>query len=98
MANLSSTGTPQALLLRAPFQQISSQPVLVHGVIHPQVQDPALAFVECQEFPLCPFLQPVEILLSGTAALWCISHSSQFCIISTLAEKAVYPFIQVTDG
>lgn len=37
---------------------------------------------------LCPFLQPVEVLLKVCAALWGIGHSSQLCVICELAEEA----------
>jgi len=39
------------------------QPVLMHGVVPAQVQDPALALVELHQVPLCPTLQPVQGLL-----------------------------------
>ena len=36
----------QVPLRRAAFQQVCPKPVLMHGVVPPQVQDPALALVE----------------------------------------------------
>lgn len=45
-------------LHRTAPQQISIQPVLGLGVIPPQVQGTALAFVE---LPFCPSLQPKNI-------------------------------------
>jgi len=69
----------------------------VHGVVPPQVQDPALALVELHQVPLFPALQPVWVLLNGSTAFWCIHHSSQFCVISKLAEGTLSPFIQVID-
>jgi len=36
------------------------------------VQDPALAFVEPRQVPLCPTLQPVQVTLKGSTAFWCI--------------------------
>ena len=74
----------QVLLCRAALQQVSPEPVLMHGVIPPQVQDLALALVELHWFPLCPTLQPVQISLKGSTAFQCISHSSQFCVIFVL--------------
>lgn len=38
------------VLLAEVFQQVDSQPVLVHGIICPQVQELAFAFVEFQFF------------------------------------------------
>lgn len=86
---------PQVLLCRADSQEVSPQPVLVHGAVPSQMLNPALAFVEFQKVPLCPSLQPVQILLDGSTALQGIGYSSQFCIISKLAEQALCPFIQV---
>jgi len=53
------------------------------------VQDPALALVEFHQVPLCPTLQPVQVSVNGSTACWCIHHSSQFCVISKLAEGAL---------
>ncbi|PKU44305.1 hypothetical protein llap_5392 [Limosa lapponica baueri] len=87
----------QVFLLRAAPQQVSSQPVLVKGVIPPQVQHPTLAFIEVHQVPLCPTLQPVQVSLDGGTAFWCVSHPSQFCVISKLAEGTFRPFIQDID-
>ena len=51
-----------------------------------QMQDIALAFVELQEIPVGPSLQPVKVPLNGSTPIWCIDHSSQFCITCKLAE------------
>ena len=47
--------------------------------------------------PLCPTLQSVQVLLNAGTGFWCVSHSSQLCIISKLAEDGLCPFIQVVD-
>jgi len=60
--------------------------VLIHGVVPPQVQDPAFGFVEPHQVPLCPTFQPVEVMLNGSTAFWCIYHTSQFGAISKLAD------------
>jgi len=39
-------------LHRAASQQMNSKPILVHGVILPQGQDPVLALVELHQVPL----------------------------------------------
>ncbi len=67
-------------------------------VIPPQMLDSTLALTEQHEFPLCPALQPVQISLNGSTAFWCVSQSSQLCIITKLAEGALNPFIQVIGG
>jgi len=58
----------------------------MHGVVPPQVQDLALALVEPHQVPLCPTFQPVQVTLNDSTAFWCIYHSSQFSVISKLAE------------
>jgi len=61
---LGSQGTLLAhgqLVIHQHSQSLStgqSQPVLVHGVVPPQVQDPARALVELCGVPLCPTLCP----------------------------------------
>jgi len=50
------------------------------------VQDPALALVEPHQVPLCPALQPVQVSLDGSTACRCVHCSSQFGVISRLAE------------
>ena len=46
----------QVALHRAALQQVHPDPVLMHGVVPAQVEDPAFAFVEPYQVPLCPFL------------------------------------------
>lgn len=84
LESLLSTGT-----LRAAFQEVSSQPVQVPGIIPPQVQDPAFAFVEFLELPLHTILQAVQVSLDVSTGLW--GHSSWFCNGSELAEDASVP-------
>ena len=58
----------------------------------------ALPFAELSKVPACPFLQPVEVPLDGSTTLWCISHSSQFYVLSNLAESTRCPVIQIMNG
>jgi len=37
----------------------------MHGVVSPQVQDPAFALVEPHQVPLCPTFQPVQVTLNS---------------------------------
>lgn len=60
----------------------------MHGVIPPQVQDHALAFVEFQEVPLCSSLQHAEILLNGSTLGY--QPLTQFCIIRKIAEEVLF--------
>lgn len=64
------------------------QPVQVHGVVLPQMLDPAFTLAEFHTFLLCPSLQPVTILLKGCTAFQGISHSSQLGVVTELAEAA----------
>jgi len=54
-----------------------------------------LAPVKPYQVPPCPTVQSVQVLLNGSTAFWCVSHFSQLCISSKLAEGGLYPFIQV---
>lgn len=45
----------------------------------------AFPFVEIHEIPIDPFLQAVKVPLNSGTTIWCISHSSQFCLICDLA-------------
>ena len=62
-----------------------------------QVQYSIFALVKPHLVPLCPALQPIQVLLNGSTALWCVSHTSQLFIISRLAEGTLYLFTEVTD-
>ena len=70
---------------------------LMYGVIPPQVQDPAFAFVEPHQVSLCPSFQPIQVRLNGSTAFRCIYHTSQNGVISKLAEGTFQIFIQVVD-
>ncbi|XP_052556631.1 uncharacterized protein LOC128089357 isoform X2 [Tympanuchus pallidicinctus] len=87
----------QVPLCRAPLQQLIPQPVLVHAIIPPQMQDSTLAFVKPHLVVFCPALQPVQVSLNGSTAFRHVSQSSQLCIISKLAEGGHYPLIKVID-
>ena len=59
-----------------------------------QVQNSILALVKPHVVPLCPIFQSIQVLLSGSTAFWCVSHSSQLCIISKLAEGGLHLFTE----
>ena len=88
---------PQGLSLQSCFPAFRLQHVLVPGVVPLQVQDFAVLFVELHEIPLSPVLQPVQIPLDGSTATWCISRSSQYCVICKLAEVVLCPIVQVVN-
>lgn len=72
-------------------------PALMHKAIPTQVQDLVLWFVDLHQICAGPSLQPVEVSLNGSTTVWCLSHSSQVCIVA-LAERAVCPIVQVING
>ena len=90
-----STWTPRYFFLQIYFPDSHSQCVLLHEVIPPQVQRFALPFAELCKTPVNLLLQPVEVLLNGSATIWYIGHSCQFCIVCKLAEGECCPIIQV---
>ncbi|GAB0186707.1 ectonucleotide pyrophosphatase/phosphodiesterase family member 3 [Grus japonensis] len=95
--NTESCADSQVLLCRAASQLAGLQHLLVPGVVPPQVQDFALPLVGLHEVPVNPFLQPVEVPLDGSMTLWHISHSSQFGVISRLAEGTLCPIMQIIN-
>ena len=67
----------------------SSLTCTVTVVVPPQAQGPIFAHVEPHQVPLHSTLQHVQVLLNGIRAFWCVSYSSQFCIISNLVISPV---------
>lgn len=57
------------------FCKAASQPLLVHEIIPPQVQDFALAIVELHVVPVSLFLQPAEVPWDGSSAFQHIDFS-----------------------
>jgi len=83
---------PQVLLCRAVFQPVGPQHVLIPRIIPSQVQEFAFSLVEL-EIPLGPFFS----MLNGSTAIWFISHSSQFFLLSANLLMKLYPVIQVVS-
>ncbi|PKU46058.1 hypothetical protein llap_3627 [Limosa lapponica baueri] len=54
---------PEILFCWAAFQPLFPKPVVLHGVVVIQVQDPALGLVEPHTTGLGPSIQPVQILM-----------------------------------
>ena len=63
IVSLLSTRTP-VILYQAAFQ-----PLLMYGVIPPQVQDFAFPFVEINRIPVDPVLQLIEVPLNGSTTI-----------------------------
>jgi len=49
------------------------------------------------QVPLHPTLQPVVLLLNGSTSFWCVSCSSQLCIMHVLTEGGLCLLIKGTD-
>ena len=86
----------QVLLLRALLQQLIPKPILILMVIPSNMQDSTLASVE-PHLVCCSALQFVQVLLNGSTALRCVSHSSQLCITGMLTKGGHYPLIKDVD-
>ena len=87
----------QVLLRRAAFQPLLPKPVVLHGVVVTQVQDPALGLVESPAVGLGPSIQPVQIPLRRLPSLEQIDTPAQPGVICRLTEGALDPLIQTID-
>jgi len=87
---------PQVLLLWAAFQSLLPKPVLLHGAIMTQVQDPALGLVECHTAGLSPL-----IVCPDPSAEPSYPQADQYPtrlgVICRLTEGALNPVIQIID-
>ena len=77
------------------FLSSQSAPNIYQCMVQEQVF--ALPFDELLETPFSPFLQPVHVPPNSSTPIWYISHSSQFRIISKLAEGALCPIIRIIN-
>ncbi|KAJ7415259.1 hypothetical protein WISP_78996 [Willisornis vidua] len=93
------------------FQQISVLPMLrttkldaelqpldmlIPGVALTQVQDLAFGLAELHEVWTGPAFQPVQMPLDGIPSLQCVNCTTQFGVISELAEGTLDPTVHVT--
>ncbi|KAK4812179.1 hypothetical protein QYF61_009071 [Mycteria americana] len=88
---------PQVLFHRAAFQPLFPKPVVLHGVVVTEAQDPALGIVEPHTIDLGPSIQPVQIPLQSSPTLRQINTLTQFGVICKLTEGALNPLIQIID-
>lgn len=65
IADLVSTRTPGVFYAKLTSSQ-QLQQVLVYGVVLPPVQGFVFTVVELREFPVCPLLQLVEVVLQDS--------------------------------
>ncbi|XP_055576153.1 uncharacterized protein LOC129736772 [Falco cherrug] len=90
VGNLLSTSTPTSFSAELPPSRPAPARTGAWGCSSPGA-DPTLAFAGLHQVPLCPALQPVPVSLNGSAASWCISHSSQLCVTCKRSEGSSVP-------
>ncbi|KAK4815896.1 hypothetical protein QYF61_009947 [Mycteria americana] len=88
---------PQVLLCWAAFQPLFPKPVLLHGVLVTQVQDPTLGLVKPYTVDFSPSIQPVQVPLQSLSTLKQINPPTQLGVICKLTEGALDPLIQIID-
>ena len=72
-------------------------PVVLHGVVVTQVQDPAFGLVETHTIGFCPSIQSVQIPLQSLPSLKQIDAATQLGVICKLTEGALNLLIQIFD-
>ena len=77
----------------------AGQPLAYTGAWSYSFPSAGLCFslVELHKVPLSPALQSVEADFSGSTIIWCISHSSQFYVISELADRALCSIVHINN-
>ncbi|KAK4816696.1 LOW QUALITY PROTEIN: hypothetical protein QYF61_020580 [Mycteria americana] len=79
-------------------QESSEEGTVAFVVGNLQGQNWTFRFVERDEAPLWPVLQPVDVPLNGSMPTWCVRLFSQFCIITKLAEDKILIVMSVDAG
>ena len=85
----------QVLLHRAAFNKFFPQSVLISGTASTQVQHLAVGLVKPPDVLLCPLYEHVQVPLDSIPPFYCVSCTTQFSVISKLAEAALEPTIYV---
>jgi len=80
---------PQVLLSRAAFNPFIPQPAWISEDAPIKVQDPARDLVGPNEVHIGPFLELVQVPLHVIPFFWCVSCTTQLCVICKLAEGAL---------
>jgi len=88
---------PQVFFCWAAFQPLTPKPVVLHGVVVTQVQDPAFGLAKPHTVDLGPSIQPVQIPLQSLPTLKQIDTPTQLGVICKLTEGALIPLIQIID-
>jgi len=84
MLSLASTRISSSFSAELLSQMGESQHVLVPGIFPPQLKGFALLLVELHEIFVSLPLYPVKVPLDDCTALWKVSHSTQFCGVSSV--------------
>ncbi|PKU49363.1 hypothetical protein llap_402 [Limosa lapponica baueri] len=82
---------------RSALQPLFPKPVMLHGVIVTQVQDPALNLVEPHTIGLSPSIQPVQIPLQSLPTLKQINTPTQLGVACKLPESVLKPLVQIIN-
>ncbi|GAB0207835.1 adenomatous polyposis coli protein-like [Grus japonensis] len=82
---------------RAALQPLLSQSILVSGTTLSQVKNLVFVSVKIYATDDCPMLQSIQIPLQGLLSLERVNSTSQFGIISKLANDAFNSCIQIID-
>jgi len=74
-----------------------SKPVVLHGVVVTEAQDPEFGLVEPHTVGLGPSIQSVQTPLQSLPTLKQIDAPAQLGVICKLTEGALNPLIQIID-
>lgn len=88
---------PQVLLLKAALRLFPTQFVFLLGIVPTHLQDLAVRPIEFHEVCMSPLLKPIQVPLDGTSSLQCVSHITQFGVVSRLADGAFSLTVLVTN-
>ena len=88
---------PQIPFCRAALQPLLSQSVLVPGVTLSQMQNLTFVLVKFHAIDDCPMLQSIQVPLQGLLSLRRVNSTSQFGIVSKLANGAFNSCMQIID-
>ena len=88
MVSLSSS-TPRSLSAKLLSFWLAPSMYWCMGLFLPRSMTLHFPLLNFMRFLFSPFLQPVEVPVDARTSIWCISHSSQFCIICQADKGAL---------
>ena len=92
---LFSVKTPQSLLVKSLFSQLTLQPVMVLWITPAQVEDSVFPSIELYDISVSLFCQPVEVSLIDSPLIWCCY--SQFYINHKIPMGTLCPIIWIIN-